>query len=374
MLYLDIPTADDYADLAAWRGDMGVSIFLPTTPVTLETDADRILLKNLAKEAIDQLQAADADKRRVGPLAEGLDDLMDDDDFWRYQAHGLAVYATPDNLRTFRVPNALEPMVKVSDRFHLKPLLRSTNFCNAGYVLALADGSVRLVEVSKDLPASAVSVPGMPTDAASSVGKASIATRSYSGRIGGGEGKKVRLRQYGRHVDAALRGLLAGSSVPLVLASVEGLGAIYRSVNTYPHLAAQGIEGNPERLSDAELASAARPILDGLYQAQIANWQAIYRARLNEDRATTDLARVARAATFGAVASLLVDMDQTVPGIVDEADGSVTLVEAAGADSYGVADEVARRVLASGGEVLAVRAEDMPEPGKPVAAVLRYAL
>ena len=48
MLYLDIPTAEDYADLAAWRGDMGVSIFLPTTPVTLETDADRILLKNLA--------------------------------------------------------------------------------------------------------------------------------------------------------------------------------------------------------------------------------------------------------------------------------------------------------------------------------------
>ena len=184
----------------------------------------------------------------------------------------------------------------------------------------------------------------------------------------------MRLRQYARQVDAALRGLLAGSSVPLVLASVEGLGAIYRSVNTYPHLAAQGIEGNPERLSDAELASAARPILDGLYQAQIANWQAIYRARLNEDRATTDLARAARAATFGAVASLLVDMDQTVPGTVDEADGSVTLVEAAGADSYGVADEVARRVLASGGEVLAVRAEDMPEPGKPVAAVLRYAL
>jgi hypothetical protein len=364
MLYLDIPTADDLSDLANWRGDMGVSLFLPTTPVTLETDADRILLKNLAKEAIDQLEAADADKRRVGPLAEELDDLIDDDDFWRYQAHGLAIYATPDNLRTFRVPNALEPMVKVSDRFHLKPLLRSLNFSNAGFVLALADGSVRLVEVSKDLPASTVAVSGMPTDAASSVGKASIATRSYSGRIGGEEGKKVRLRQYARHVDAALRGLLAGSTVPLVLASVESLGAIYRSVNTYPHLATQGIEGNPERLSDAELASAAREILDGLYQAEIADWQALYRTRLHEDRATT----------YGAVSSLLVDMDQAVHGTVDEADGSVTLADSAGAETYGVADEVARRVLASGGEVLAVRADEMPEPGKPVAAILRYPL
>lgn len=374
MLYLDIPTAEDYADLAAWRGDIGVSLFLPTTPVTLETDADRILLKNLAKEAITQLEAAGADKRRVGPLAEELDDLIDDDDFWRYQAHGLVVYATPDNLRTFRVPNALEPLAKVSDRFHLKPLLRSTNFCHVGFVLALADGSVRLVEVSRDLPAATVSVPGMPTDAASSVGKASIATRSYSGRIGGSEGKKVRLRQYARQVDAALRGLLAGGSAPLILASVESLGAIYRSVNTYPHLAAEGIEGNPEGQSEAELASAARPILDRLYQAQIADWHALYRARLNEDRATTDLARAARAATYGAVASLLVDMDQAVHGTVDEADGSVIYAEAPGAESYGVADEVARRVLASGGEVLAVRADEMPEPGKAVAAILRYAL
>lgn len=371
MLHLDIPTADERSQLATWRGDIGVSIFLPTTPVSLETDADRILLKNLAKEAIGQLQAAGADKRRVGALAEELDDLIDDDDFWRYQAHGLAIYATPDNLRTFRVPNALDPLVKVSDRFHLKPLMRSVNFANAGYVLALADGSVRLVEVSADLPPSTVSVPDMPTDAASSVGRASIATRSYSGRIGGGEGKKVRLRQYARHVDAALRGLLAGSSAPLVLASVEGLGAIYRSVNTYPHLATRGIEGNPERLSDAELASSAREILDELYRDEIAAWRDLYRTRINEDRATTDLVRAARAATFGAVASLLVDMDQSVHGTVGD-DGSVNLAESASADTYGVADEVARRVLASGGEVLAVRADDMPEPDKAVAAILRY--
>jgi hypothetical protein len=45
------------------------------------------------------------------------------------------IYATPDNLRTFRVPSTLQPLVKVSDRFHLKPLLRATTFCNAGCVL-----------------------------------------------------------------------------------------------------------------------------------------------------------------------------------------------------------------------------------------------
>jgi hypothetical protein len=374
MLYLDIPTAEDYAALADWRGDIGLSIFLPTTPVSGETDADRILLKNLAREGMGQLETSGADKRRLGTLSEELDDLIDDDAFWRLQAHGLVVYATPNNLTTFRIPNSLEPMIRVSDRFHLKPLLRSTTFCHSAYVLALAEGGVRLIEVSQDMPAAAVTVPAMPKDAASAVGKASIAGRSYSGRMGGGEGRKVRLRQYARQIDAALRPLLAGARVPLVLAAVEGLDAIYRSVNTYPHLAGEAVRGNPERLSEAELARSARAILDDLYGAELADWHDLYRARLNEDRATTDLARVARAATYGAVASLLVDMDQAIEGTVDDEDGTPTIAEHPGPDTYGIVDEVARRVLRSGGQVLSVRAAEMPEPDRPLAAILRYAV
>ena len=374
MLHLDIPTADDYAYLSAFRNDMVVSIALPTTPVTEETDADRIQLKNLVKEAVDQLEAAGADKRRLRELIEELDDLLEDDSFWAHQARGLVVYATPDNLRTFRVPNRLQPLVKVSDRFHLTPLLRSTTFCDAGYVLALADGGVRLIEIGKDLPATEVRVPDMPTDAASALGKRTISTRSYSGRIGGSEGKKVRLRQYAREVDTAVRTILAGRQEPLILASVEALDAIYRSVNSYPHLLDLGLVGNPERQSAGELASAARTLLDAVYRAQIADWRALYQRRINEDRATTDLARIARAASAGAVASLLIDIDQVVHGTVDEIDGSLTFAEAAGADSYGIVDEIARRVLQSGGEVLGVRADDIPEPGAPVAAILRYPL
>jgi len=373
MLYLDIPTADDLTDLAAHRSDMAVSIHLPTTPVSTETEANRIALKNLARTAVDQLAASGADKRRIAALTEELDDLIDDDEFWRFQAHGLIIFATADNLRSFRVPNALQAGVEVSDRFHLKPLLRAVTFCHAAYVLALADGGVRLIEVSGDLPAKAVAVAGMPADAASSVGRSSIATRSYSGRLGGGEGKKVRLRQYARQIDAALRPLLAGGSRPLILASVDAVGAIYRSVNSYPHLAARGIDGNPERQSEAELAAAARAVLDETHRDRVAAWQALYQQRQNADRATTDLGRIARAATLGAVQSLLVDMDQVIPGNLAETDGAITLART-GADSYSITDEIARRVLLAGGEILSVRADDLPESGQPVAAVLRYAV
>ena len=373
MLYVDMPAPSDLVHLAEQRDDISVSIALPTTPVTADAQADRILLKNLVKEAMEQLEAAGADKRRLSALVEELDDLIDDDEFWCYQAHGLIIYGTPDSVLTFRVANRLEPQVVVSDRFHLKPLLRAVTFSHAGYVLALAEGGVRLIEISGDLPPVTVKVEGLPKDAASAVRKASIADRSPSGRIVGSEGQKVRLRQYARRVDGALRERLAGSDVPLVLAAVESLGSIYRSVNSYPHLASQGLGGSPERQTDAELAAAARSVLDALYRDQIAGWAALFSQRSNEGRATTDIAQAARAATFGAVQSLLVDMDQVVHGTVDETDGSVTFADSASATTYGVVDEIARRVLLSGGQVLSVRQGDIPN-NKPLAAILWHGI
>jgi hypothetical protein len=64
---------------------------------------------------------------------------------------------------------------------------------------------------------------------------------------------------------------------------------------------------------------------------------------------------VALAATLGAVDTVFVDIDEVLPGTVDEATGAVTFNAADDGDSYGVVDEVARRVWLNGGRVLAVR-------------------
>jgi hypothetical protein len=330
-------------------------------------------LKNLAKEALRQLETASTDKRRVAALMEHLDDLVDDDEFWRFQAHSLAVLATPDNVRTFRVPNALAKIVEVSDRFHLKPLLRAIAFPNTCYVLALAEGAVRVIQVSADLPPAVVRVDGVPKDAASAVGRASVNDRSPSGRIQGSEGQKVLLRQFARKIDHALRGLLTGSDIPLVLAASEPLASIYRSVNTYTHLAKAGIDGSPVRSTDAQLADRARALLDGQYRDEIAQWKMAFVARENEGRATTDIAHAARAATYGAVETMLVDIDEVIPGTVGEKDGAVTLAKSANASDYGVIDEIASRVIRSGGRILGVRKADIPG-GKSLAAILRYAM
>ena len=371
-LHTDIPTRSELGSLLEARNPASVSIYLPTTVVTQEARGDRIELKTLASEAIRQLESAGVERRAVARVREGLDDLVDDDKFWVEQAHSLAVFASPELTRTFRLPNRLSTAVEVGDRFYVKPLLRAVTFPQAAFVLALAAGSVRLVELTREGPPFIVAVPGLPSDAASAAGKASIADRSPSRRIQGSEGQKVRLRQFARKVDHALRGVLTGLELPLILAATEPLESIYRSVNSYPHLVDRGIQGSPEGATDQELATVARTVLDDLYARELSELRDRFELRFDQDRASTDVATVARAATYGSVDTVFVDIDRKVPGYVDDETGAVTFTED-DAVSYGVVDEIARRVLLSGGRVLAVRAPDVPGGGA-VAAILRYAL
>jgi hypothetical protein len=141
-------------------------------------------------------------------------------------------------------------------------------------------------------------------------------------------------------------------------------------VNTYPHLANATIEGNPEAMTDAELGARARTILDGIYRDEIAAWKRLFETRDNQGRATTDIAQLARAATIGAVDSILVDIDEVIPGRIDDS-GSVSFAEEPTGANYGLVDEIATRVIATGGRVIGVRKADIPREA-PVAAILRY--
>lgn len=372
MLHVDIPTLPEIQTLFAQRHKASVSIYLATTPQTQHIGEAAIALSNLIKEADSQLEAAGVDKRERWAIVEQLEEVSEDEDFWKFQANSLAIFATPESHRSYRLPNKLTPMVQVADRFHLKPLIRAVSVEQHAFVLAVAENEVRLIEVFSDMPAAEVRVPDMPRDAASAVGTATVNTRSHSsGRLHGSEGQKVNLRKFCRKLDAALRPVLSGRHEPLILAAAEPLLSIYRSVNTYPEFASQAIETSPVRIPEHELAKAARPILDQRHAKTIEAFTALYRERENDGRATTDVAMAARAATFGAIDTLMVDIDEVVIGRIDEKSGAVTFADEASADTYGIVDEIAGRTLAAGGKVIGERRTNIPNEGS-LAAVLRY--
>jgi Bacterial archaeo-eukaryotic release factor family 11 len=371
MLHIDLPTRADIERLASERATPTVSIYLRTTPVTQDTGTDRLELKALLRTAVEQMEAAGTPKRSIWPVEEAITGLVEDRDFWAVQANSLAVFATPERLLTFRLPNHLQNMVEVSDRAHLKPLIRAVTFPHNAYLLAISIGACRLVEVTADLPPHPVEVPGLPRDFNEALGRRSHTEKSGGMSSGTHTSEHAMFARYARAVDAALRPVLAGHERPLIVAAAEPLASIYRSVSSYPHTAAPVIPGSADQTPDHELAAAARDVLDAVYADEIRALAALYATREGQGRATADIAQAARAATFGAVDTLIFDMDETVHGTIDEETGAVGFAEAPGAGSYGLVDEVAARALRSGARLVAARRDDVPGGGS-LAAILRY--
>src|SRR5215471_21406190 len=113
ILHTDVPTRAQLDRLLAARDPSSVSIYLPTNPSS-RGEAERIELKNLAREAATQLEAAGQPKADVAAIDDELADLVDDDEFWPYQARSLAIFLTPTTTATFRLENNLTAAVEVS--------------------------------------------------------------------------------------------------------------------------------------------------------------------------------------------------------------------------------------------------------------------
>ena len=391
MLHIDIPTLEEFKALAQIKGETCVSLYMPTSPLGTSAKFNRTAFKDLAKEALSQMKEAGIDKNKIAVFEQQFDhlagaehDVQDEDkirklqrakpdpieSFWHYQANGLAVLTTMSLTRIFRLPNPLKPLAEVADRFHLTPLIRAMTSPHDIFVLALAEESVRLVHAFANFPPERVQVPNLPKNAEEATRRPSFHVRAPRRRLQNLEGEKVLLQKYVRQVEHTICNVLSQQNAPLVLAAEEPMASMFRSLNTYPRLADETIEGNPEQRTDAELEDAAIPILDRLYSRELKAVIALY-DQLKPRRATTDVSYAAHAATAGAVDQLLVDLDAVIPGLVSDLDGTVTYAASDDAETYSVVDEVARRALSTGARVLGARKEELPERA-PLTAILRY--
>lgn len=372
MIYRDAIRDSEFLQLAAERGAC-VSIFLPTSRVTQDAQADRIRFGNLARQAMAQA-AAIADKRAIRAMEALAQQLAEDEVFWAYQAHGLGVLLTPERIRSYRLAYEVKAASEVSDRFHLKPLVPALQPKSA-YVLALAQKHVKLHEFTPARELLEVEVPNLPRDISAVTARLQPADPEAVPKLVDGDGmRKVLLTQFVRAVERAVRPVVSASQVPLILAATDEIRAIYRSLNHYELLAAQMLGGSVDTpQEEEELRKAVIPIVQELRQARLDRWVALYRQRQGDNRAIADLATIARLATQGQVSHLLVDIDQVQYGQLDER-GNLALTPERSAESYDVIDETIVRVMQAGGEVLAVR-QDENAPGEllPIAAVLRWA-
>lgn len=356
-----------------------LSLYMPAHRHAPGTEQDPIRFRGLVKKA-SELLAKRFEPRQVDAYVTALSSL-DEPDFWRHQEDGLAVFHARGSHAVFRLGESVRELVVVADSFHITPLVRFFGRNRRFYVLSVSRNAARLWSGDRN-GVEPVDLAGLPADLRSALGveehERHMGLRSsgrgpvYHGAGAGEEDRKQELSRYFRAVDKALWQHLRDERAPLVLAAVGYCHPIYREVSRYPDLLEEGLEGNFEEATAADIHRAAWPLVSREFEREEAAAVALYRERSAAGRGSDALEAVAGAVVQGRVRDLLVAVDRQVWGVIDRGTGRITLhAQQEGPDDADVLDDLAEMTLVRGGRVLALAAARMPTRS-PVAAVYRY--
>lgn len=379
---MDVLTHEDLEVLMTERPGPCVSAYLPTHPVGPgTTPEDPATFKSVMTDAARALADRGLRRREIDTLLEPVL-ALDSNHFWSHQDTGLAVFAAPGFMREYRLPASFPTGSIVADRFHLKPILPLV----AGercLVLALSQGDIRLLGADRFgvRPVKLRTVPTSLEEALRFDDPEKQLQSRQSGVVGGGRqvasfhghgaglDEKDRITRYLRKVDQGLHEVLRHEQSPMVLAGVDYLLSIYRSVSSYQPLMDRVIEGNPEQISDQDLAERARTISDPWFAAQRETAAAEFARVAGTDRASEQLDHVVTASLAGRVATLFVPIGVKRWGRA--VDGDVVEHDPAEPGDIDLLDEAALATWKTDGRVFAVQPDQMPGQAD-IAAIFRY--
>lgn len=312
--------------------------FVVPTDVTGQSDATSILtLKNQLREATDRLLEQGRRQNEVDDLLSPVAALLADSSYWRLQSRSLVVFLADGFFRAVRVPVELTEEVTVGDRFNLLPLAPVLASDRKVYVLALAKGSVRLFDSTRNvieelplerIPASFDDVidelPERVVDVRpGSAGPAG--TASYQGPDG--DVDRILLEKFIRAVGQAVGTRLGTArSQLLVLAAVAEYLPIFTEACPYPAIFDDVIPGNPEHTLPDDLRSAAWRLVNAHEVAREAEEQDDAKSLAHAGKGSFDLAEILRAAEEGRVDTLFLPRDDehiTDAGSRERANGAL---------------------------------------------------
>lgn len=379
-------STDELKRLVEERDGPFVTITLPTQRAGLETRQNPIRYRKLLRDAEERLTMNGMRAPDAVHFMQPARKLLEDTIFWQHQQEGLVVFVSPRMVRYFNLPAPQDEMVVVGERYYIKPILRILSAERRIFILTLSQNRARLLRATadaaqevalKDTPGSIEEVPlhegsekqlQFRTAPGSSPGRGNAI---FHGQGSPSDIAKERMLHYTRLVQAGVSKQLAQERAPLVFAGVDYLFAIYKDINTYPHLADQPITGNVDTLSVDELRRRAWEIVQPLFTQEQQQAAATYRQLANTPRASNNVVQVAPAAYHGRVELLFVQNGVQQWGVFAPEVGAMHAYDAPHPGSEDMLDFAALHTLLNGGAVYAVDAGQMPN-GSSVAAVYRY--
>ena len=374
-------------ELAAHRRPSSVSMYMPIHRDGREVRQNPIRLGNLLSEAEDALarreEADDEAARRLDPFRG----LPDDGAFWRNPGNGLALFANDANHRIFRLPLAVERLLVVGDRFHLKPLIPLLADNGRFHVLALSRQRVRLYEATRftmreldadDVPGSLGEVVGYDWEQRSLQFHSSTPmgtgerSAEFHGHGVGQDDADGELERFLHRVARTVEAMIDDPSALLVVAAVDELVGEFAKVTRHPALAEEAVLGNPDEVPEDELREAAWKVAEPELLRRRRSAADRIRELLGTGRAVQELEEVVIAAADGRIEDLFVAGDVTRWGRFEPERRRVEVHGRPEPSDEDLLNRAAVEAICHDGTVFVVPQSEVPSDSSPVAATLRY--
>jgi hypothetical protein len=298
----------------------------------------------------------------------------------------IVIFRSPDMVMTFRVSEAVRPIVATGDRFHVRTLLGIANTQTFFYILALSQNRTRLLKCTEQSSEEVLlqNVPVNLNEARQTRKPDHVLDNRVSAGpsmgSGGGvmfgtstdaEDKDEYLLHFFKAIDRAVNDVLTGSSDPVIPAGVEHEIALYRRVNSYAHLAEPGIHGAPDGLEGGEMHRRALAFLQE-HLAQPRNGvPADFDKKVGTGHASAHITDIVNAAYQGRISHLYLQESATYIGTYDDVRQRVKHTRDPLDSPEDLIESAARETIVHGGIARIVPASAMPN-GVPVCALYRY--
>lgn len=389
---MNILSMEELQNLVSPHKGWHVSIYMPTVNKSQQVRQNPIRFRNLLDRAGSMVREAGMEEPEIAEFFAPLESLVNDDVFWQHQDQGLAIFLAKDFFQTYQLPDPVEEVVTVNDRFYLKPLLPLLHEEHMVYILALSQKHTRLLKATED-SIEELEVPNLPVSMQDALGYESYQQFTewqtntprrnnsgerqtlYNAHSEGTDNRKEYILNYFRKIDQAVTSYLnKENKAPLIIASVEYLKPLYEEANTYENLADALIPGNPDGIKAKQLQEEAWKLAKPMFQVSKEDITSQYKmlAGRQDPRAQKDLAEVIKAAPYGRIETLYVDKNAKKWGTFDPNNIEVHFEDQQRPGVQDLLDFAAVQTLLNGGTVHVMDTADMPVPGSPVAAIFRY--
>lgn len=345
--------------MAETRSEWCVSLYMPLNG--RDAKAKRRNLKRLVSEAELKLKNLEIEPYKIARTLGPVEMILDSPGFWENRMNGIAAFFTPESFAWYSLQYPFEELVVVTDRFHLKPLLRNASENGRFYLLALSETEIKFYEAS-ELGINELYVKGIPRNLACFF--------HPEGEENTRGDKKERLSDLFRRVDKALRDYLKTDDSPLILAGDEELRRFYTKANNYPHLVKDGLDSAAAKMTPAQLLDKSLTIVKPVFRRRREKALRAFEEKIETGHASNNLARIIAAAKTGEIETLFVPVGRQKWGTFDNETGELSVHKEAKPGDKDLLCVASTRTLRTGGDVFVLAPEQMPDNAL-IAAVLR---